>query len=397
MLFAPQLRFRFAAVALTALMGSAGLLFSGCDRPPAASAEGSRPVVSATKVTRGDLARELVFPAEFQPHFAVDLHARVAGFVRTLDVDIGDKVKAGQVLAELDIPLLKEDLARAHASLRRSEAESQRARIAYEDVHLAFTRLQAVAKSQPRLVAAQDLDAASSKDRTSAAAATAAQEQVQVAQSELDRLLAEEADTRLVAPFDGIVTELHANPGDLVQGGTSPSGQGKALVRLAQLDRLRLVFPVSVSHIGVIHTNDLLSIRLESGRLIEARIARFSHEVSMATRSMLVEADVTNDDLSLVPGMYAAATLKTERRNHVLMVPIEAVNRKQSPSVLTVGPDGVVAEQTVQTGLETPAETEILSGLKEGDLVLLGAAGRIKAGQKVEPKLKDATVVVGSL
>ena len=387
----------FRLPALAGLAALAALLSSGCGNHSADATEAARPVVAAAKVTRGDLARELVFAAEFQPHFAVDLHARVAGFVRALDVDIGDRVKAGQVLAELDIPLLKEDLARAHASLRRSEADSQRARIAYEEVHLAFTRLQAVAQSQPKLVIPQDLDAANSKERAAAAAATAAQEQVQVAQSELDRLLAEETDTRLVAPFDGMITELHANPGDLVQGGTSPSGQAKALVRLAQLDHLRLVFPVSVSHIGLIRTNDLLTIRLESGRKIEGRIARFSHEVSMATRSMQVEADVANEDLSLVPGMYASALLQTEQRHQVLTVPIDAVNRRQSLSVLTVGADGLVAERTVQTGLETSAQTEILSGLKEGELVLLGAAGRVKAGQKVEPKLRDATLVMGAL
>ncbi len=393
----PPLYRRFSFRALAGLAAATALLCSGCGHHSTDATETSRPVVAAAKVTRSDLARELVFAAEFQPHFAVDLHARVAGFVRALDVDIGDRVKAGQVLAELDIPLLKEDLARARASLRRSEADSQRARIAYEEVHLAFTRLQAVAQSQPKLVIPQDLDAASSKERAAAAAATAAQEQVQVAQFELDRLLAEEADTRLLAPFDGVVTELHANPGDLVQGGTSPSGQAKALVRLAQLDHLRLVFPVSVSHIGLIRTNDLLTIRLEDGRKLEGRIARFSHEVNMVTRSMQVEADVANDDLSLVPGMYASALLQTEQRHQVLVVPIDAVNRRQSLSVLTVGADGVVAERVVQIGLETPVQTEILSGLKEGDLVLLGAAGRVKAGQKVEPKLRDTTLVVGAL
>lgn len=382
---------------LTALASFALLAFNGCSRAASETAAAARPVVAAARVARTDLARELVFQAEFQPRYAVDLHARVAGFVRTLAVDVGDRVKAGHLLAELEIPLLPEDLARARAVLRRSEAENQRARIAYEEAHLAFTRLQAVAQSQPKLLALQDLDVASSKDRTGASALTAAQEQVQVAQSELDRLLTEAADMRLVAPFDGVVTELHASPGDLVQGGTSPSGQAKALVRLAQLDQLRLVFPVSVAHVGLVRTNDPLTVRLEGGRTIEAHIARLSHEASMATRSMQVEADVSNADLSLIPGMYATAVLQTERRPHALAVPIEAVNRKQGSSVLTVGADGVVTEHVVQTGLETPDRIEILTGLNEGDVVLLGAAGRFKAGQKVEPKITDSVPVAGIL
>ncbi len=383
-------RNRRSPTTLALLVGAAMLATAGCGRHDPEAAEAARPVVLAAKAIRADLARELVFQAEFQPRFAVDLHARVAGFVRTLAVDVGDRVKAGQVLAELDIPLLKEDLARSQAALRRSEADSQRARVAYEEAHLAFTRLQSVARSQPKLLAPQDLDVASSKDRTAAAALTSAQEQVQVARSELDRLRAEETDTRLLAPFDGVVTQLHASPGDLVQGGMAPSGQAKALVRLAQLDRLRLVFPVSVSHVGLIRTNDLLEIRLDDGRKLAGRIARLSREVSMSTRSMQVEADMPNDDLALIPGAYASVMLQAERRAGTLVVPVEAVNRRQSASVLMVGADGVVAERVVKIGLETPAQTEILDGLKEGDLVLLGAAGRIKAGQKVEPKLKEA-------
>lgn len=378
---------RLAAPLLAAVLLAAG----GC-QPGGSDAKEAKPVVAVTRVVRADLARELSFQAEFRPWFTVDLQAKVAGFVKALAVDIGDRVKAGQVLAELEIPRLAEDIARAEANVRRSDSEVQRARAAFDDAHQTYNRLMGVAKSQPRLLAQQEIDSATARDRGAAAALAAAQQQVQVSQAELDRLKSELGDTKIVAPFDGTVTRLDASPGGFVQGGLTPSGQARPLLRLAQLSRLRLSFPVSISYASLIHEGDPVEIRFSDGRRLTNRVARFSHEVSPADRMMAVEADVPNDDLAIIPGVYATAVIRPERREMTLVTAIEGLIRKGGQTTaLVVTANGVVENRVVKTGLETSKRVEALDGLKEGDWVVIGGAGRVKEGQTVEPKIVAET------
>jgi RND family efflux transporter MFP subunit len=351
----------------------------------------SLPTVGAVRVRRGDLATEVGFAAEFRPWFSVELHAKTAGFIRLLHVDIGSKVHAGDVLAELEVPLLKEDLARAEASLRRNQEDFRRAEANAEEAHLGATRLDGVARSQPRLIAQQELDAARAKDRAAAASLGVAREQIHVAEADLARLRAEESDTLIRAPFDGVVTRLLANPGDFVLGGLAPSGQAKAVVRLSQLNKLRLSFPVSVSYLDSVVEGASLEIRRDTGRTITNRISRLSREVSPATRMMDVEADIENDDLVLVPGSYATVILHPQKRIQVLHVPVECLQRKPDLAVLVVNDEHVLERRPVRTGLETPASVELLEGVKEGEWVVTSGGNRVKPGQKVEVKTPAST------
>lgn len=361
---------------------------TGCHRESVSDAV--PPTVPAVHVERGTLSQSVTFPAEFRPWYEVDLHAKVAGFVKSLSVDLGSQVKTGDTLAELEIPLLSEDIAGARALLRKNQSDVNRAQAAYDDAHVSFTRLSAVAKSNPKLLAQQDIDSALEKDRSMEAALASAREQVQVAQAALDRLLAEESETRLVAPFDGVVTELDANPGDLVQGGTSPSGQGKPLVRLAETSRLRAAFPVSTSNLDQVKIGMPVKITLDNDRVISTKVARLSDSVSWATRTMQVEADVPNTDHSIVPGEYAQATLTPVHHEHALVLPIQAVQRGAAPKVWTVDAGGILREAPVRTGIETSNRIEILSGLADGDTVLLGNPAAVPIGSKVAPTFISA-------
>lgn len=371
-----------ASSAALALLLCSGILVTGCHR--GTSVEASRPTVAAVRVVRGSLAQSVTFPVEFHPWYEVSLHAKVAGFVKSLSVDLGSQVKRGDTLADLEIPLLDEDIAGAKALLRKNQSDVNRAEAAYDNAHVAFTRLAAVAKTDPKLLAQQDIDSALEKDRSTDAALASAREQVQVAQAALDRFLAEEADTHLVAPFDGVVTEVDANPGDLVQGGTSPSGQGKPLVHLAETRRLRASFPVSTSNLSQVKLGMPVEITFDDGRTIQTKVARLSDDVSWATRTMRVEADVPNDNLSLVPGMYASATLVPVQRKGTLVLPIQAIQRGKVSSVWTVDVDNALREVPITIGVETSNKVEVLKGLTDGEVVLLGNPGALPAGQKVE-------------
>jgi RND family efflux transporter MFP subunit len=344
--------------------------------------------VAVARVERQDLAQELVCDAEFRPYQEIDLHAKVAGYLESINVDIGDRVKAGQLLATIEVPELADDIRRAEAAQKRSGQEVTRAQAASDDAHLVYTRLSAVAKSQPGLIAQQELDSALEKDRAAASALAAAQAEVEVAKAELEKLQTMLKYCRIAAPFAGVITERYADPGALIQAGTSSSTQTLPVVRLSQNDRLRLDIPVSVSYVSRIKTGDSVAIRVAAlEKPFEGKIARSSGKVDTATRTMKVEVDVPNADLKLIPGMYASVALRLDHRDRALAIPVEAVSRQKACTVFVVTSDNILEERTVSLGLETPRKCEVLAGLRENELVMIGSRTQVKPGQRVGPKL----------
>jgi RND family efflux transporter MFP subunit len=349
--------------------------------------------VAVARIERSDLTRELTVQAEFRPMQEVDLHAKVAGFLEKILVDVGDRVEAGQLIAELEIPELNADLEHARAGVSRSDAQVKSAEAGYQDAHLTYTRLMEVDKQQPNLLAAQDLDAARSKDLVAAAVLAAAQEQVKASRFEVEKCGSLVKYCLITAPFAGVVTKRFADPGALIQAGTSSSTQTTPLVRLSDLHRLRLVFPVSVSYVSGIRENDPVRIEIDSlSRTFTGTISRFTHKVDTATRTMDVEVEVTNPDLKIIPGVYASVTLTLEKRNKTLVLPVQAISRTRGNSILVVTAANAVEERTVKLGLATPDKIEVLEGVKEGELVLIGSRSQLRPGQKVTPKIVAAAV-----
>jgi RND family efflux transporter MFP subunit len=201
--------------------------------------------------------------------------------------------------------------------------------------------------------------------------------------------------SQITAPFPGVITKRYADPGALIQAGTASSTQSLPLVRLSQNDRLRLDIPVSVAHVAAIKIGDPVEIRVETlSKPLTGVIARSTRKVETQTRTMEVEVDVANSDLTLIPGMYASASLRLARHERTLVVPVEAVSRQKECTVFVVNPKDVVEERTISPGLETPHGVEVLVGLKEDDLVMIGSRAQIKPGQQVEPKLIKETKVM---
>ena len=355
------------------------------------AADSANPVtVAVAQVTRADLAQEQPFEAEFRPYQEIDLHAKVAGFVQKINVDIGDRVQEGELLATLEIPELNEDIEKAEAAELRSEKEVGRAAATYEDAHLAFTRLSAVNQSKPNLVAQQDLDTAQTRDNAAEATLAVAKQEVAVSKAEVSKLKKMLDYCKITAPFSGVVTRRYADEGSLVQGGVSPNATAMPLIRLSQNDRLRLDFPVSVSYVERIKLGDPVEIRIQSmNKTLSGKISRFTRKVNTETRTMEAEVDVPNPDLSLTPGIYAIATLTLDRREKVLTVPAEALANHKSPTVFVLNKDGEIEERPVTLGLETADKIEIVSGLNENDLVMVGSRVLVKPGQKVQSKLVE--------
>jgi RND family efflux transporter MFP subunit len=356
----------------------AGVAFSYIASPPAEGSPAPEPIteVAVARVGMENLYREVHIPAEFRPYTDVDVHAKVSGFVRQIYVDIGDRVKAGQLLAVLEVPELRDELDHAHAALKRAEAD-------YKAAHLAYERLIAVNKEHPNLIAQQDLDTAESADAGSAGALAAAR-------ADVDKYQALVGYTRITAPFGGVVTKRYADPGALIQAGTTSNTQSMPLVRLADDRRLRLDFPVPVDYVPGIHDDVPVSVQVDAlGRAVTGKIARFSNSVEESTRTMTVEMEVDNQRLDIVPGMYATVLLKVDEHPHALAVPVEAV-RSGGQSVFVVDADQRIEERAIKLGLETPTKYEVLSGLRDGELVAIGNLSQLRPKQKVAAKLTPA-------
>jgi RND family efflux transporter MFP subunit len=345
-------------------------------------------LVSVTLARREDLVDQLKLSGEFLPFQEISLYARVAGYVRQMKVDVGDRVRMGDVIAVLEIPELDNDLQRAAAATERTVQEVVRAKAAYEEAHLTFGRLAEVLKEQPNLIAQQEIDQAKARDDTLHATWTAAQSAEREARADQAKYKAMVAYSRITAPFAGVVTKRYADTGSLVGAGTGSGSQ--ALVRLSQVDPLRLILPVPESAVSKVHIGTRVDISIQSAKqTLSAVVARTSGRITTETRTMHVEVDVPNPDLTLAPGMDSTATLQLESRKEAISIPVESLQERNNAgaTVLALDKQHKIEERKITTGLETSTRIEVLSGLNEGEMVVLGAGGRYQAGESVEPKL----------
>jgi len=338
------------------------------------AADQTVPSVAVARAVRQDVYDEVPIPAEFRPYVESELHAMVTGYVSQMYVDFGDKVKQGQILATLEVPELTDQL-------HNAEAEQQQAEADYANAHDIYTRLQEVNQQHPKLVAQQDIDTAQSKDASSAGAIAAAKANVEKYQTLVNY-------TKIVAPFDGVITQRSADPGALVQAGTS-SDRSMPLVRVSDNYHLRLDFPVSVEYVKDVHLGNPVTVRVDSlgGKTFVGKITRFTDEVNDETRTMTTEMELDNPDLEIVPGMYAVALFKFEQHSNALTVPTEAVSNPKDPLLYVINAGNEVEARPVKLGVEMPDKYEVTDGLKEGELVMIGSTTQVHPGQKVEPKL----------
>ena len=336
--------------------------------------------VAAAKVARQDIYDEVPIPAEFRPYVESELHAMVTGYVSRMNVDFGDKVKQGQVLATLEVPELMDQLRNAQATRQQADAD-------YANAHLIYTRLREVNQQHPKLVAQQDIDTAQSKDASSAAAVAAAQANIEKYQTLVNY-------TKITAPFDGVITKRSADPGALVQAGTS-SDRSMPLVQVSDNYRLRLDFPVSVEYVKDVHVGNPVTVRVESlgGKLFTGRISRFTDEVNAETRTMITEIEVDNPDLEIIPGMYTVVLFKYADHPGALSIPTEALSDTKNPVVYVINASREIEARPVKIGVEMPDKFEITGGLREGELVMIGNRSQVHPGQKVEPKLVDQPAI----
>ncbi|HEY7386958.1 MAG TPA: efflux RND transporter periplasmic adaptor subunit [Bryobacteraceae bacterium] len=361
------------------------------------------PTVAVVKAARADLSTDVVLTAEFEPFQEIDVLAKVSGYLRDIKVDIGDRVREGQLLATLEIPEMQDDLTKAAAAVDQADAEVatagdelRRAEAAHELAHLSYTRIADVVKREPGLVPQQDVDEARSRDLVAEAQVSAAkssrqtaQERARVARAEQTRLTTLYQYRTIAAPFSGVITRRYANTGALIQAGTASQSQAMPVVRLSENSLLRLALPAPESVVPLIRLGEPVAVKVSAlNRTFPGRVARFADTVDPSTRTMKTEVDVPNPDLTLVPGMYAEVDLVTEQRRRVLAVPVEAIDGSgQSVRVFRVQASGAIEIIPIRVGIETARMVEVRQGdLSEGDAVVVGSHSGLKAGDIVRPK-----------
>jgi len=393
------------AVAAIALMAVCIGAAAGCGSSGHSSASVSAdapPPAAVVQVRRAPLSNTLSIAGEFLPYQEVELHAKVAGYIRNINVDIGDHVHKGQVLAVLEIPELVAQLQAAAAGVRHSQEEISRAQndvsraeADHAALHAGAARLRQASEARPGLIAEQELDDATAKDRSAEAqvdaaksALAASRQQLEVSQADQQHYAALSEFSRITAPFDGVVTWRYADTGSLIQAGTS-NISSLPVVKLSQVNVLRLRIPVPESLAASVHDGEPADIRVKAtDERFSGKVIRSTDSLDRSTRTMQVEVDVPNQDYKLTPGMYADVSLRVQNDPNALTLPLQAINRgEDKTTVLLVDSQNHVEEREIRTGIEGSDRIQVLSGLTEGDRVIVGNLSKYRPGQHVDPKV----------
>jgi RND family efflux transporter MFP subunit len=383
-------------------------------------------LVGVVTPVRRDMEVKLAFTADILPAQQAAIFSKVSGYIRRIAVDRGDFVTAGQLLAEIDDQELRAQVEQARAMLETGIAGHEMARSTLEGNHASLenqranlTKARAVADNDARqadrmkrlfdrgLVAATDFENARTLAESSRAGVQSAEAQlrvaeVQIATSESQVRLSQAqvqtyraalqlaetnlANTRLLAPFAGYVSQRNLDPGAAVSAqsaGTNTSSVG--ILMIQDIRTVKVQIEVPERNIARVRVGAPVRLAVDpyQGETFTGEVARVLHSLDPRTRTMGVEVDVPNPIGRLKPGMFARVELLVETRRGALTIPAEALRLGEAkPSVMVVR-EGIVEPVTVEVGASDPRGVEILAGLTEGDLVILQGKDLVKAQQRV--------------
>jgi HlyD family secretion protein len=422
---------------------------SGCEQFAASPAKNAAeesanqlPRVELVRPVRKDLIRTTTQPATIHPYYQADIVAKVSGYFRDVNVDIGDEVMEGQPLCTLIIPEMNQQREQAVARQRRIAAELQRAEAAVEvsvaqvsaaeagieeacsnverfEAQLVadradLDRMQGLVQKQAATIAM--LDEARAEHDVSEASKVAAQAAVRSARAKLQIAAAErraaeaeiataaarlaesetaieEIDTMLAyttlrAPFAGVITSRHIDPGDFVPGRPTAMAEQQPLFHVEQQSRLRVRVAVPERDAAAVDPGDPVVLNCDAlpGEAITATVSRVARRLDPSTRTMTVEIDLDNQDGRLLPGMFGRATITTQVEAATLVLPASAIRTDSAGAahVLIVDEAGAVQQVAVTTGADDGKEIQLIAGLSGDEQVIDSFVGSIQVGQQVE-------------
>jgi RND family efflux transporter MFP subunit len=385
-------------------LGAGGILAGwhvAASRPPENSTKAnSPPRVEVVRPRRVTVAQRLQTNATLEAFEETDLFAKVSGYLSDVRVDIGDHVKAGQILAVIDIPETEKELAEAEAQLESKQTSLESARRQLDHYKANVTLQNALLKRRAELGAEGHFisDRALDEVRANAEIAKAdlgvaeanrdqAAAQVDVAIATVGKTKALLAYSKITAPFDGVVAQRQVNRGDLVQAATAT--RAVPLFKVQRIDTIRVFCDVPENEVPYVRAGDRASVKpfgLDREPII-GTITRFAFRLDSQTRNMRTEIDLPNPDERLYPGMYAEVSLEMDRRPDALTVPTAAVGSDSDGNFVYTTTDNRIARLAVKTGLTDNGRIEVTAGLSEETQVLATIKGVPPPKTAVRPQM----------
>lgn len=339
------------------------------------------PTVATVVAQAGPAQDEIVLPGTVQAEYETTIYARTSGYVKRWHVDIGARVRAGDLLAEIESPEIDQQLAQARARLVQLQASLVQAQSNMELARITSGR-------SARLVpegwtSRQQGD----QDRLTYAASIAAVEvaraNIEAQQAEVGRLQQLTSFERVVAPFNGVITSRQVDIGNLINAG---SGTGPELFRVADTSRLRIYVQVPQSYAASIRPGLTVDLRFPEypGRIFAAALVRSANAIEPQARTLLVELEADNAKGELLPGGYTEVHFKLPVADRGVRVSANALLfRAEGPQIATSGPDGRVVLHAVKLGRDFGTTVEIHTGIAPGDVVVLNPPASLETGAQV--------------
>ena len=331
------------------------------------------PTVAVVQAAAGPDEEEVVLPGTVQAEFDTPIYARTSGYVVRWYTDIGARVKAGDLLAEIDSPEVDRQLRQARADLQTAEANNRVAQ-------LTARRVRTLLPTQS--VSAEQNDQASS-DAAAKAALVASNE------ANVERLEQLVGFERVVAPYDGIVTARETDFGYLINAG---SGNGRELFRVADTRKLRIYVQVPQSYAPRIKPGVAVDLHFPEypGRTFAAQLARSAQALEPNARTLLVELEADNEKGELFPGGYTDVYFKLPVMVRGVRVPVNTLLfRAEGPRIAAIGADGRVVLHKITLGRDFGTTIEVPTGVAPGDTVILNPPASLETGTVVHTRKDD--------
>jgi membrane fusion protein, multidrug efflux system len=374
------------AVALS--VGLAGCRGNGAT--PAADVEKAAapgpPMMEVVRVLAQPLNVTLSLPGELNPYQAVAIYPRVTGFVKTIGVDRGSRLRAGDLIAMLEAPELAAQRSEAQSKLQSAEAQLAAVRSKADADASTADKLQAAAAT-PGVVAGNDVVLAQKAVEADQGQIAAARQNIEAARQALNSVSEMEGYLKVAAPFAGVVTERNVHPGAFV-GPASGPGAATPMVRLVDIDRLRLVVPVPEAYTAgmTVGTKIPFTVAAYPGQTFSGTVARIAQAVEVTTRTMAVELDVINTDGRLAPGTFCQVRWPVRRTGPSLLVPSGSVASTTGRTFVVRVTNGRTEWVDVKTGLAAGPLVEVFGDLHPGDAIATRGTDEIRANTEVRVK-----------
>ncbi|HXW61312.1 MAG TPA: efflux RND transporter periplasmic adaptor subunit [Candidatus Acidoferrales bacterium] len=327
------------------------------------------PTVAVVRPTLGAPQTEIVLPGNLQAFSDSPIYARTNGYLKKWYVDIGGRVKSGQLLAEIETPEVDQELDQARADLNTARAN-------YRLAEITAARYADLLKTDS--VSKQDVDNANGDFEAKRA-------MVASADSNVRRLEELQSFEKVYAPFDGVITARNTDVGHLINSGASPAASSE-LFHIAAIQTLRVYInvPQDYSQSARVGLTADLEFQEFPGRRFQGTLVRTANAIDVASRTLLVEVDVDNRSGELLPGAYAQVHLKVPSSVRTLILPVSAlIFRAQGLQVGTVQKDNRALLKSVTLGRDMGNTVEVVSGLSPDDLVITNPPDSIITGEEV--------------